>query len=60
MGNKAPVTTRQGPPIAGMKPDIAKAPENKKKTFDEMVNRTNKPLNTGMEKFFNKKRKLNF
>jgi len=46
----------------GMKPDIAKAQENKKRTFDEAMNKPkSKPLNSGgMANFFNKKRKLNY
>lgn len=48
--------------LMGMKPDIAKAQENKKRTFDEAMNKPkSKPLNSGgMANFFNKKRKLNY
>ena len=47
--------------LMGMKPDIAKVQENKKRTFDEAMKKpTSKPLNGGgMNTFFNKKRKLN-
>ena len=48
--------------LMGMKPDIAKAQEGKKRTYEEAMKKpTSKPLNSGgMANFLNKKRKLNF
>jgi hypothetical protein len=58
---KIDVKKTTGNYLMGMKPDIAKAQENKKRTFDEAMKKpTSKPLNSGgMSTFFNKKRKLN-
>jgi len=48
--------------LMGMKPDIAKAQETKKRSYDEAMKKpTSKPLNSGgMATFLNKKRKLNY